>query len=245
MDATARGVKGGTIGRARVAECQIALEKYGKELDTSLLAGTWRLLYTSAPDVVSVLQLEQTGLFQVRVASWVGLNNLGLVTNPRKRPSPARETSAVSCGYLQKYTYKANDLKHTTIPHVPRYYVLASSLAPLRSDCVILRNMSTVAVLQIGEIYQAFTTEGGVQNVIKFSVPYILQPLGPGGAAGLTLRVEASYEINGPRTIGLTFREVTDPLSPPPSPVPPTIITTCFRSGVLSAALPLLAQEDL
>eukprot|EP00240_Pyramimonas_obovata_P012638 CAMPEP_0118947880 /NCGR_PEP_ID=MMETSP1169-20130426/46820_1 /TAXON_ID=36882 /ORGANISM="Pyramimonas obovata, Strain CCMP722" /LENGTH=257 /DNA_ID=CAMNT_0006894185 /DNA_START=183 /DNA_END=956 /DNA_ORIENTATION=+ len=125
IDSTNRGVKGGTMGRARVAECQVALEKYGvlEDLDTSMLAGTWRLLYTSAPDVVSVLQLEQTGLFQ------------------------------------------------------------------------------------IGEIYQAFTAEGGVENVIKFSVPYLLQPLGPGGAAGLTLRVEASYEIRGPRTIGLAFLE--------------------------------------
>jgi hypothetical protein len=35
------------------------------ELDVHALAGNWRLTYTTAPDVVSVLKLQKTGAVQV------------------------------------------------------------------------------------------------------------------------------------------------------------------------------------
>lgn len=40
-------------------------------------------------------------------------------------------------------------------------------------------------------------------NVINLSVPWVLQPVAAGG--GLTLRVAASYEVKGPRTLALAF----------------------------------------
>jgi len=42
-----------------------------------------------------------------------------------------------------------------------------------------------------------------VTNVINLSVPWVLQPVAAGG--GLTLRVAASYEVKGPRTLALAF----------------------------------------
>jgi len=45
---------------------QVAVEGFERdELDVQALAGNWRLVYTTAPDVVSVLQLERTGAVQV------------------------------------------------------------------------------------------------------------------------------------------------------------------------------------
>lgn len=50
---------------------------------------------------------------------------------------------------------------------------------------------------------QEFTSDGSVMNVINLSVPWVLQPVAAGG--GLTLRVAASYEVKGPRTLALAF----------------------------------------
>lgn len=117
---TSRGLNAGPLARAEVEEAQVTVEGFERdELDVHALAGNWRLTYTTAPDVVSVLKLQKTG------------------------------------------------------------------------------------AVQVADICQEFTADGSVTNVINLSVPWVLQPAAAGG--GLTLRVEASYEVKGPRTLALAF----------------------------------------
>ena len=61
-------------------------------------------------------------------------------------------------------------------------------------------------VFQVGDIFQNFTADGEVSNIINLSVPVLLQPASAGG--GVTLRVGATYNVKGPRTIALSFQEV-------------------------------------
>ncbi|KAK3266694.1 hypothetical protein CYMTET_24704 [Cymbomonas tetramitiformis] len=122
IDGTGRGSGATLEQRGSIAENQLAVEAFGGNIDVDELAGTWRLLYTSAPDVLPILQLQNSGF------------------------------------------------------------------------------------VQVGDIYQAFTSEGQVENIVKFAVPFLLQESGAEGNGGC-LRVAASYNIRGPKTIALVFEE--------------------------------------
>ena len=54
LSCTNRGELATSSQRAQVEECQLSLEAFGarRDLDYALLAGKWRLIYTTAPDVV-------------------------------------------------------------------------------------------------------------------------------------------------------------------------------------------------
>ena len=58
-EGTYRGALASTSDRAAVEEAQVALEAFaaGTPLDRAVLAGRWRLLYTTASDVLSVIRL--------------------------------------------------------------------------------------------------------------------------------------------------------------------------------------------
>ncbi|KAG2496122.1 hypothetical protein HYH03_005725 [Edaphochlamys debaryana] len=54
-----RGLRAGTYQRGLIEEAQVAVEGFqGKELDYSKLAGKWRLIYTTANDVLPILEAE-------------------------------------------------------------------------------------------------------------------------------------------------------------------------------------------
>eukprot|EP00891_Asterochloris_glomerata_P000372 jgi/Astpho2/372/Aster-02246 len=154
--------------RRPVNPLQVALEAFCDEVDFQKLEGLWRLIYTTALDVV--------------------------------RRSPIRPVPLVRA------------------PSIP---------FPLP--------------VQIGNIYQQFSSPevGEVRNIIKLSVPLLLEPGGPSasqhtisrasgsdlycspcswlywtlscwrqssGDAGATFRVEARYSIESPRRIALRFQ---------------------------------------
>lgn len=110
--------------RGEIEEAQVALEQFGSDIDYETLAGKWRLVYTSAADVLVVLQLQL---------------NTGL--------------------------------------------------------------------LEVGDIFQAFTADGSVQNEIRLSVPFLLAPARELGPGGLALKVDAKFNKLAPKTIALTFQE--------------------------------------
>ena len=61
-----RGAMATSNDRAEVEEAQVSLEAFGGDIDFAVLEGKWRLIYTSAADVLIVLQLQQsTGLIEV------------------------------------------------------------------------------------------------------------------------------------------------------------------------------------
>ena len=69
VDGTYRGCVASAEERAVVEEAQVALEALtpgGNDLDLEALEGKWRLIYTTAADVLSVLRLQRdTGLLEV------------------------------------------------------------------------------------------------------------------------------------------------------------------------------------
>ena len=80
------------------------------------------------------------------------------------------------------------------------------------ADVLVLLELekSTFGFLSLGDIYQAFDAWGNIENVIRASVPLLLQPpapLGSGAAApaGATLRVAARYAVAGAKTLRLWF----------------------------------------
>lgn len=122
---TNRGGTASTNQQGAVEDAQLGVEAFGTRLDYAKLAGTWRLLYTTAPDV------------------------LGLVAKPPEGlPVP----------------------------------------------------------LRVGDIYQRFSTpeEGIVENIIKLSVPFLLDE-----SEGVTATVRADYRVTSPHRIELTFREAS------------------------------------
>ena len=128
LDGAGRGVSVSASTRIRIAEAQLALEAFGTDLDVNTLAGTWRLQYTTAADVLVLLEVERA-----------------------------------SFGFLS-----------------------------------------------LGDIYQSFDAWGNIENVIKASVPLLLQPPAPLGSgasapAGATLRVAARYAVAGAKTLRLWF----------------------------------------
>jgi hypothetical protein len=69
---------------------------------------------------------------------------------------------------------------------------------------------ASFGLLSLGDIYQSFDAWGNIENVIRASVPLLLQPpspLGSGAAApaGATLRVAARYAVAGAKTLRLWF----------------------------------------
>ena len=128
LDGAGRGVSVSASTRVRMSEAQLALEAFGSDLDLNTLAGTWRLQYTTAADVLVLLEVER-----------------------------------ISFGFLS-----------------------------------------------LGDIYQSFDAWGNIENVIKASVPLLLQPPAPLGSgasapAGATLRVAARYAVAGSKTLRLWF----------------------------------------
>ena len=54
---TARGSRAAVEKRGEIEEAQVAVEEFsGPEADWALLAGTWRVVYTTAPDVVPLVR---------------------------------------------------------------------------------------------------------------------------------------------------------------------------------------------
>ncbi|KAJ7533022.1 hypothetical protein O6H91_13G030000 [Diphasiastrum complanatum] len=64
---TGRGLNASSNQRALIEEIMVDVERYnaGVSLDLSLLHGTWLLQYTTAPDVISILQAAGLPFFQV------------------------------------------------------------------------------------------------------------------------------------------------------------------------------------
>lgn len=60
------------------------------------------------------------------------------------------------------------------------------------------------APVTVGNVYQRFSSvaQGSVQNIIEFTVPFLLQQ-----QQGATFTVEASYEVRSGRRIALVFEE--------------------------------------
>jgi hypothetical protein len=63
VEGTYRGAGASASERAAVEEAQVALETLdaaeGEDIDLDLLAGKWRLSYTTAADVLSVLRIQR------------------------------------------------------------------------------------------------------------------------------------------------------------------------------------------
>ncbi len=62
-------------------------------------------------------------------------------------------------------------------------------------------------MLGIGDIYQSFSADGNIENIIKFTVPLILSPRDADD--GGMLKVRAKWTSTGDRTIKLRFEEVS------------------------------------
>jgi len=56
---TSRGMNASQPQRVQVQEAALALEAFGGPLDTEVLAGSWRLVYTTASDVLVLLEAER------------------------------------------------------------------------------------------------------------------------------------------------------------------------------------------
>ena len=67
LEGTARGCGATRAQRSAVEKAQAALEEFGKSVDFRELAGSWRLVYTTAPDVLVLLDAERAslGLLQI------------------------------------------------------------------------------------------------------------------------------------------------------------------------------------
>lgn len=78
------------------------------------------------------------------------------------------------------------------------HFISPSRLPRLRVGCV-----------QVGDIFQEFSASGSVDNVIRLGAPLLLRPAHEGG--GVALRVRASFQVRGPRTVAFDFQEVRPP----------------------------------
>lgn len=100
VEGTYRGAGASASERAAVEEAQVALETLdaaeGEDIDLDLLAGKWRLSYTTAADVLSVLRIQ--------------------------------------------------------------------------------RDLGPLSPVEVGDIYQSFTSDGRIENDIRLSVPFLLAP---------------------------------------------------------------------
>jgi len=130
VENTNRGSRASRARRGEIEELQVAVESFqsGQDLDYEKLGGMWLLRYTTAADVLPILEADVA------------------FANPLGLPGP----------------------------------------------------------VSIGNIYQRFTSPvdgaGKVDNVIRFSVPYLLED-----REGVTVTVEASYEVRSGHRIALTF----------------------------------------
>jgi hypothetical protein len=64
---TGRGLEASAATRVRIAEAQLSLEAHGTDLDLDTLAGTWRLEYTTAADVLVLLEAERRSFGLLRI----------------------------------------------------------------------------------------------------------------------------------------------------------------------------------
>ena len=100
VEGTYRGAGASASERAAVEEAQVALETLdaaeGEDIDLDLLAGKWRLSYTTAADVLSVLRIQ--------------------------------------------------------------------------------RDLGPLSPVEVGDIYQSFSSDGRIENEIRLSVPFLLAP---------------------------------------------------------------------
>ena len=59
------------------------------------------------------------------------------------------------------------------------------------SDVLVVLQAARTGAIQVGDIYQNFTADGRVENVIRFSLPLVLQPVVGAAGDGVFLTVSS------------------------------------------------------
>ncbi|KAL6744842.1 hypothetical protein V8C86DRAFT_3001644, partial [Haematococcus lacustris] len=143
---------------SRVGKCGSGAHQAARDLDWSLLGGMWNLQYTTALDVLPILEASSS------------------LSTPLT-PSP------LQVGIIgQRFTTTASTITTTKTPPPP---------SPTSSP---------VASKALRFVYRPVNGEGKVENVIELSVPFLLEE-----DKGLTVTVEASYEVRSGHRILLVF----------------------------------------
>ncbi|GAX72861.1 hypothetical protein CEUSTIGMA_g316.t1 [Chlamydomonas eustigma] len=83
-------------------------------------------------------------------------------------------------------------------------FTTASDVLPILGAETRLTPLIGPSPLQVGNIYQTFSSveKGVVQNIIELSAPFLLQEY-----KGVTVTVQARYEVRSPHRISLVFDE--------------------------------------
>ncbi|PWA67915.1 Plastid lipid-associated protein/fibrillin conserved domain-containing protein [Artemisia annua] len=184
---TQRGLVTTPNQRSEIEECLVDLESYEadiKAIDLEKLDGTWRLSYTSASDVLVLLDSSARFPFFQRneselenkkydVLKAIQDTQRGLVTTPNQR-------SEIEECLVDLESYEA-DIKAIDLEKLDGTWRLSYTSA---SDVLVLLDSSArFPFFQVGQIFQKFEckgqTDGGyIRNVVRWSIPSLLENIG-------------------------------------------------------------------
>lgn len=179
LDGTYRGCVATASERAAVEEAQVALESLGSggergetgerldDLDLNLLAGKWRLVYTTVG----------RSDFQRHPSS------LGVLRGPRDTPKKHQKSSLnlrrpiYSCVVRRTSFFFSVGFFCFHLGRTSRRVAWSSRHYPRAADVLtVLRLQRDTGLLEVGDIFQSFTADGKIENEIRLSLPFLLAP---------------------------------------------------------------------